>query len=334
MSDTPVAAAGATPVSTPAATSDANPAQATNTSPIAGQGTATVVADAQATLNDPNASKAEKVEAKKTLKQLTLKVDGKEVVQDLPFDLPDDPKIVEWMQRELQMSKMSGKRAEYAKGLEKDIQQFLTDLKADPIATLSDPNISIDLKKLAEKVMLTEIEESKKSPEQKQLEKERKELKAERDSIEKDKKDRESQENQRLQEKYEQEYDSQISAALDSNKIPRSEAAVKKILAYAELAVAANKDVSINDIIPLVKDELAQDAKMHIEALGDDQIEEFMGKAFMDRVRKINVAKIKKANANPAVNAPAKVADSGKKTTEDKRTEKKVTMKQFFGRGV
>ncbi len=328
MSDpvTPAASAASTPAS-PAPVTTTPAANTTATPPAA------VVADAQATLNDPTATKKEVEAAKKTLKKLTLKVDNKTYTEDLPFEIPDSPEAIEWMTRELQMSKMGQSRAQYAAGLEKDVKQFLDDLKNDPISALSDPNIGLDVKALAEKIMLQEIEDSKKSPEQKELEKAKKELKDLKDKQEKDSKDRETAEQQRLTEKFEQEFDTQISQALESNKIPKSEAAVKRILAYAELAVQAGKNVTIDDIIPTIKEELVSEARMHAEALPDDQLEEFFGKALLDRIRKISVAKVKKAAQNPALNAPNKAPNTGTKNDDPKKAEK-VSYKSFFGRGV
>ena len=286
---------------------------------------------AKAVINDPNAPKAAKVEAKKMLKQLSYKLDGQDFTENLPFEIPDDPKAIEYMRRELQMSKMGQKRAQYASGLEKDIQNLVKDIKANPFKVLQDPALGVDVKDAIKKYIEQEIENSQKSPEQLALEAAQEELRQMREAQLNEKQTRAQQEQQTMADKYEREYDDQITTALNSNKIPRSPAAVKKILDYAQLAVNANKDVSINDIIPFVAEELKNDYMEHVNALPDDALEEFFGKNVVDRLRKTAVKRLKTpANQNPALKAPGKAPSTGKVADAPKEEAKKVTYKQFF----
>ena len=298
--------------------------------PQAGQKAPGQAAQAQAVVNDPNAPKAAKVEAKKMLKKLSYKVDGQEFTEDLPFEIPDDPKSREYMARELQMSRMGQKRAQHAANLEKEIKQLFQDVKTDPFKVLQDPAIGIDVKDAIRKYIEKEIENSQKSPEQLALEAAKEELRQLKANQETTEKNRQAQEQQALADKYEKEYDDQITAALESRKIPKSPAAVKKILSYAELAVAANKEVSINDILPFVAEELKNDYREHALALPEDALEEFFGKDVVDRLRKATVKKAKVAQANPALKAPAKVPSTGKAAEPAKAEEKKQSYKQFF----
>lgn len=300
-------------------------------SPTTPQTAPKAAADAKAVINDPNAPKAAKQEAKKTLKQLSYKLDGKDFTEDLPFEIPDDPKAIEYMRRELQMSKMGQKRAQYASELEKDVQKFIQDVKADPFKVLQDPNIGVDIKDAIKKYIETEIENSQKSPEQLALEAAKNELKALKEQQENDKKTRDEQEKQTLADKYEREFDDQITQALNSSKIPRSPAAVKKILDYAQLAVNANKDVSINDIIPFVAEELRNDYLEHVNALPDEALEEFFGKNIVDRLRKTAVKRVKTAaGQNPALKAPTKAPSTGKAAESPQPEQKKISYNQFF----
>jgi len=288
--------------------------------------------DAKATLSNPKASKAAKVEAKKTLKKLTLKVDGEEYDEELPFEIPDDPKAIEYMKRQLQMSKMGQNRAQHAAGLEKDILQFFAELQENPKKALSNPVFKdrLDLKKLAAEIIEEEIENSKKSPEQLEKEKLQAELQAIKEERENEKKSAEQREFERLREKYAEDYDMQITQALETSKIPKSPAAVKKIADYMEIAVNAGKDVSVNDLIPIIRDELASDFLAHLNSLPDDQLDQYIPKAIQDRLRKRVVAKVKQANNNPAIKGATKVANTGK-AEEPVKEEAKKTMKQLWG---
>src|SRR5271165_1262412 len=146
---------------------------------------------AQAVINDPNAPKAAKVQAQKMLKQLSIKVDGKEYIENLPFEIPDDPKAKEWMARELQMSRMGQGRAQENAAIKKEINQLFQDIKADPFRVLQDPAIGIDVKDAVKKYIEREIENSKKSPEQLQLEAAQEELRQMKLNQDNEKKQRE-----------------------------------------------------------------------------------------------------------------------------------------------
>jgi hypothetical protein len=289
--------------------------------------------EAEATLSNPNASKAAKVEARKTLKKLTLKVDGEEYEQDLPFELPDDPKAIEYMKRELQMAKMGQNRAQHAAGLEKEILQFFAELQENPKKALSNPAFKdrLDLKKLAAEIIEEEIENSKKSPAQLEKEKMQAELQALKEERENEKKSAEQREFERLREKYAEDYDIQITQALEGNKIPKSAAAVKKIADYMEIAVNAGKDVSVNDLIPIIREELSNDFLQHLNSLPDDQLDQYIPKAIQDRLRKRVVAKAKQSASNPAVKSPTKVASTGKASEKKEETGGKKTMRELWG---
>lgn len=303
--------------------------KAPNTAPATTSAPQAVATEAKAVIADPSASKTQKQEAKKTLKQLSIKVDGQEFVENLPFEIPDTKEAREFMARELQMSRMGQKRAAHAATLEKEVGQLIKDIKENPFKVLQDPAIKVDVKEAIKKYIEQEIENSNKSPEQLALEAAKEELRVLKEKQELDTKSRDEQERQALADKYAEEYDVQITQALESNKIPKSQAAVKKILAYAELAVAANKDVSINDILPFVADELVNDYRAHLAALPDDKLEEFLTKDVVERLRKTAVRKAKQSQSNPALKAPTKAPMTGK-VEEKPKEDKKVSYKQFF----
>lgn len=289
------------------------------------------VKDAKATLNDPKASKSQKQQAVKTLKKLTLKIDGEEFEEELPFEIPNDPKAIEFMKRELQMGRMGQKRAQEKAAIEKDVMQFLQDLKKNPKKALSDPAIGMDLKAFAAQIIEEEIENSKKSPEQLALEQAQEEIRQMKEQRDKEKKDSDEKAQEALKERYYQDYENQMIQAFDTNKIPKSPAAIKKMADYMEIAVQAGKDVSINDLVPLIREELVNDFLEHINALPDDELENFIPKAVQDRLRKKSVAKIKKANSNPAVKGAANAPPSIGKEPEKKEEAPKKTIRELFG---
>lgn len=323
----PAAPAASSTPTTPASNT-IQPLGTTSNSPVVAQ-------EAAATLADPTATPVEKKAAQKTLNKLKYKYNGKEYEENLPYSIPDTPEAIEYTRNQIQLSKMAHQKAQESAGIQKDLMAFIADLQAGGARAkkaLKDPAIAMDLKKLAADIIEEEIENSKKSPEQLELEKYRQELQDLKESREREDKERETTEQTRLADKFAEEYDIQITSALDSNKIPKSPAAVKKILDYMQLAVEANKDVSINDIIPVIREELKDDYRNHAEALPDEELEEFMGKVLMERLRKKAVARVRNpASKNPAVNAGSKAPSTGQSSAPAEKPVEKMSYKKFFG---
>jgi hypothetical protein len=288
--------------------------------------------DAQATLKDPKASKTEKKIAQKMLKTLTLKLDGEEFEEQLPFEIPDDPKAIEYMKRELQMGKMGQKRAQEKAVIEKEVLRFIQDLQAGGARAkkaLSDPAIGLDLKQLAAQIIEEEIENSKKSPDQLEREKLQAELQALKEERENEKQTSNQKEFERIKEQEYERYDVLISQALEKSDLPKSPAVVKKIADYMLIALESGKDVSPEDVLPLVREEIINDYKELLNSLPDEEIEKFIGKERINNIRKKNIAKAKQGASNPAVKAATKAPSTGK-TGEAKTEAKKQTLKDFF----
>lgn len=277
-------------------------------------------AEAAATLNDPKASKTEKAEAKKQLKKFKLKVDGEEFEEEI--DLSDEAAII----KKLQLAKVSQKRMSENAQIRKEIEQFIQDLRKDPKSVLSDPDLNVDLKALAKSIVEEEIENSRKTPEQIKAEQLEKELKKLKDEREKEKKESEARELQRLQDQEYERYDMLMSQALEKSDLPKSPYVVKKMADYMLLGLQNNVDVSPEDIIPLVRDEIQNDLKEMFAVLPDEVVEKLIGKDKINSLRKKNLAKAK-------ANVSTKPKDVGQKTEEKKEVDdsQKKTFKQFFG---
>lgn len=261
-----------------------------------------------------------KVEAQ-LKKKLKLKVDGKDIEEE--FDPNDD----EYMTKQLQMAKVAQKRmGEYAQ-LEREVREFIEKLRQDPKAVLSDPTIGIDMKKLAAAVIEEEIANSQKSPEQIEREKLENELKSLKDQREKERKDWEVKEFERLQEQEMERYDNQISSALESSDLPKSPYVVKKMADYLLMALNAGVDVTPEDVLPLVRDEIHGDIKDMFGVMPEEVIEKMIGKDVLGRIRKKKVASAKQAPPAPLKSAIKDTGTKGSKTS----TAPKKTFKDFFG---
>jgi hypothetical protein len=269
-------------------------------------------------------SKAAAKEAAR-LRALRLKVDGREIEEELPFEIPDDPEAVEYMTRQLQMARMGSKRAQEYAQLEKEIRQLITEGTKNPRKLLKELNI--DEKELARAIIEQEIENSQKSPEQLEKERIEEELRMLKEEREREKQDFERKEFERLQEQAYERYDTQMSQALEKSDLPKEPYVVKKIADYMLAALQQGYDVSPDDVIPLVRDEIKEDLRSLINVMPDEALEQFLGKEVFNRFRKKNLAKAKEA-AN--VSSAKAIKDTGNKAST-KEPEKKVSFKDFFG---
>jgi hypothetical protein len=259
------------------------------------------------------------------LRSLRLKVDGREIDEELPFEIPDDPEAVEYMKRHLQMSRMGTKRAQEYAQLEKEIRQLITEGTKNPRKLLKE--LSIDERELARQIIEQEIENAQKSPEQLEKERIEEELKALKEEREREKQQFEQKEFERLQEQAYEKYDQQMTTALESSDLPKEPYVVKKIADYMLVALQEGYDVSAEDVIPLVREEIKSDLQALIRVMPDEAIEQFLGKEVFGRFRKKNLAKAKEV---ASVSSAKAVKDTGGKTTA-KEPEKKISYKDFFG---
>lgn len=274
--------------------------------------------------NNAKDSKPAKKEAKaieKRIKKLKLKVDGKEYDEEI--DLDDEDRLI----RELQLSKMGQKRAQEKTDLEKQMKSFFEAFQKDPFATMKemglDPNKSID------DYINQELENAKKSPEQIAHERLQQELAALKRERESEKETLKNKELERLQQHAFEQYDMQMEQSLSKSSLPKTPYVVKKIADYMLVGLEAGYDVSPEDVIPLVQEEMNSDLKDMFASLPEEQVEALLGEQVLNKLRKRRVAKAQASQA--AVNKP-KIEDSGKSSKGQAKPEgEKKTFKQFFG---
>lgn len=272
------------------------------------------------------------VEAKKEaarIRKLKLKVDGQELEEELPFELDDNPEVVEYMTRQLQLSKAAQKRMAESSQLQKEVKYFLEELRKNPKKVLADPSIGIDVKQLAAQIIEEEIANAQKSPEQLEKERLENELKSLQEEREREREEAREKEFARLQEIEYERYDTLISKAIETSDLPKSPYVVKKIADYMLLGLNEGIDVSPEDVLPLVRDEIQNDLRDMFAVMPDEVIEKIVGKDVFNRVRKKNVAKAKSA-PQPVKSAIKDTGVSTKASSTSSDAQKK-TFRDFFG---
>jgi hypothetical protein len=286
-----------------------------------------VIEESQENLQDdaPQEVVEEIKEQKKMLKKLKLKFNGKELEEDLPFEIPEE--YADYMTKQLQMAKLSQHKAQELSQFEKEVTAFLQDLKTNPRKALSNPAIGVDIKQLAAEILEEEIKQSQKTPEQIEKEKLEAELNSLRQEREKEKQEAEAAELERLTDLEFERYDNLISSAIESSDLPKSPYVVKKMTEYMIQAVEAGIDVQPNDIIPIIREEVLGDVKQLLKSMSPDMVEQFLGQEMLQALRKSRVSAVKK----PPVPVRSAIKDIGQSSERKQPQLEKKTIKEFFG---
>ena len=263
---------------------------------------------------------------KKKIKQIKGKYNGKDFVEDLPFEIDEDQ--AEYFQRQLQMARMGQHKAQELSQFEREVGAFLQELKTNPRKALSNPAVGIDIKQLAAEILEEEIMEAQKSPEQIEKEKLERRLKELEDEREQERQAAQQAELERLTEREFERYDNLMSSALEGSDLPKSPYVVKKMTEYMIQAVENGIDVEPKDVIPLIRNEMLGDVQELLRSMPPEMVEQLLGNDIITALRKQRVAAAKK----PPVPVKSAIKDVAKeKASEPKQPEKKMTIKDFMG---
>lgn len=272
-------------------------------------------------LEDDSASEQEKKQAAKELKKrLKLKVNGREIEEEIDFN--DDDKLRELLQK----GYAADSKFQEAAGLKKQMQAFVQLMQQDPIQALQ--KLGHDPDKIAEMHMQKRIEEMQKSPEQKaqeKLQKELEELKAEKERLQKEKFDAEQ---KRVQDQYARQLDEEITSGLKSSELPKSPYVVKRIAELMMLGLSKNKNISVQDVLPIAEKQIKGEIQQMFAAMPEEVIEKVLGQDVSNKLRKRRLNKMKKS-----VETASQVKQTGKaeiNANKAKETVKPVNSKDFF----
>lgn len=267
-----------------------------------------------------------KAEAKR-IRELKLKVHGQEITEELPFEIEEDPEVVEYLTKQLQLSKAAQRAMQEKSTFEKQVGQFFQDMKSNTKAKLIE--LGIDPKEFAAQVIEEEIKKAQMSPEQlKQME-----LEQELNKLREEAKAKEEEFNQRELERVRaiefEKIDTQMTQAIDRSDLPRKPYVVRKMAEYMLIGANNGIDLTPEDVLPLVRQDLLGDLQEVLGSLPEDKAEEFIGKEVLNRFRKKNLAKAKQPTTPASVKSGIK--DVGNTKGNAEKPTDKVDYRKFFG---
>lgn len=268
---------------------------------------------------------ASEKEVKKMIKEFKLKIDGKEVTRTV--DLADE----DFLRNQLQLAEVSKKRMQESAEIKKMFQQEFLRLQQNPWEVLQE--LGYDPDEMAHARLEQTVKQRSKPPEQVEKEKYLKELEDARAEAKKLKEEKEQLEFSKLQEQAAVQIESEIMSALDGHKtLPHSKHVVKRI-ADSMLWAMDNgfEDVSAEDVIPLVENELRDELNRFMDDMPDELLERFISNQTFERMKKKKGAAPKpQPKAVPSLNNIKPTTNEVKMKKEE--PPKKIDARNFFKR--
>lgn len=230
-------------------------------------------------------------EIKKALKSFELKVNGKSKKVDLDLDNEDEVK------KYLQKALAADEKFQEASTYKKQAETLVEMLQKNPLAILKNPALGLDIRKLAEQVLLEDLEEQQLSPEQKKLKEYEQKLKDYEDEKKRIEDERKQQQLSEAMRRNQEELENSMVKALETSDFPPEPYFIRRVAdAMASAIEAGWEDVTVEKIMPYVESRMRNDFGSLINKHRDPvKFEKLVGKDVLNEYRKATVAKVKKA---------------------------------------
>lgn len=264
-------------------------------------------------------------QAKLGKKKFAVKAYGK--TKEVELDLDNEEELRKYLSKSLAFEESTQKYSQ----LEKEVTELFSALKGNPRQVLRE--LGISERELAESIVTDLMEESKKSPEQVELEKARKELEGLKKEKETAEKRRQEEEFSRQLEREQRDIEDSMIKAIEKHSLKPSPAMIKRTAEYLEIALRNNIDVSPEDVMPLVIQDLRGDIKQFVTDHSDEVLEEFVSRDRLNAYRKRAMAKAKEIAA--AAQSPSSARATGqsevkKSQPAEKKEDKKITVRDWL----
>lgn len=264
--------------------------------------------------------------------EFNLKVNGKEIKEKV--NLRDKERITKALQMEKAAQQAFQERAITLKQLEEiqeDVEDFLEQFTEDPLSVIMNREFNFtkeQKRQLAEAILREDLEESQKTPEQLEYE----ETKRRYEELLKEKELLEDQRRQEEQAYLEQqaavELENEINAAIEGGSLPRSKYLTKKLADLAYIAYSNGVDLSMQELIPFLKDQYKKDMSEMIGVLSDEEVEFLVSKDRIRSIRNKQIQSVKPKDSAPK--SPLKTEDTGISSSKREEEGSKIKAKDFF----
>lgn len=267
-------------------------------------------------------TKEEKKEIAK--RKYKLKVNDKEIEREFT-----DEEIA----RRLQMQEAADEKFQRAAKMAKQAEQLIEVLKTDPLRVLTHPDIGVDMKQLAEEYLTEDVRRSMMSEEERELEELRKfKAEIERKRQEEEETQTKTAEQQRLEQlraETARKYSDGIAQALSDSGLPRDPFVVKHVASTMAAALKKGYEMDAATAVDIVKEKFQNDINSLASTMDVESLLKFMGPDLAKKIRKYDIDRLKKQQADSSPSAIAEKTDPFKKP-EPKREQSKMRWDEFI----
>lgn len=267
---------------------------------------------------------ASKKEVLQMIKEFELKVNGKSVKKSI--DLSNEEEVRKELQKAAAFGDLSQTHAQMVKSLQAKINAW----KSNPDLLFQD--LEMDPLDYAEKRIQKEVDELKKTPEEKKYEEQQRKL---MEYEEKERKLQEQLEQQRIEQENQQAYEAlrgEIKDAFEGHPglkyTEKTERRVADMMArYSEKF----PDVTASQVIPLVEKEMKEEMNEYLDSMPEEFLSKFLNQNVIDKIAKKVAKPAPKAPTKkaPPVNSTQVVAPSANSVKQNQQVQNSKPKKSF-----
>lgn len=281
--------------------------------------TTAIEADGAAEQTDVVENTAEATPEETTLRKFKVKVDGEELEVD------EDELL-----KGYQSSKSAQKKFSEAAMMRKQAEKFVELLKTDPVKVLTDPDIGVNFRELAEKYLVEQLQEELLTPEEREVREVKRKLREYEDKERLTREEQEKAQYEELLNHYQQDFTKQITTALESTGLPQNEATIGRMANYyyqilqsKDIADEVKDNITFTDVAQLVQEDYQNELKRLVSSSNMETLVKLMGEDQVKNIRKWDLERVGKKDAPKT---PEKQPDLKQRSSEGK---KKMSMKEF-----
>lgn len=245
-------------------------------------------------------------------RRFKVKIDGEEKEVDL-----------DTMTRDYQLASASQKRFKEAATLKKEAEAFVELLRKDPTRALTHPDIGVDVKKLAEDILIEELEQANLSPEERELRELKRQLAAKEEAERAAKEEAEKAQLDAEAVKWAEDFNSKAPQALEKHSLPVNTFTMTRLRDYAIEGLENGYEIPADQLASLVKEDY-QSAIKELFSSSPDIIRSLVGEDNLKKIRDIDLQRIK----DPKAEKDVKVSKSDTKAR--KSPEDFDSMEEYF----
>lgn len=258
-------------------------------------------------------------------KKYSLTVNGKQ--KDVELDLDNDEDVKKYLQK----AYGADEKFQEAAMTRKQAEALVEMLRKDPLAVLSHPELGINVRELAQRVINQELEEMSLTPEQKRLKEMEGELTKYKEAQKKAEDAARKSETEKIEREQAMALDEEITTALSATTLPKSPYVVKRVADAMIEAINLGYDtVTPSQVMSYVEAQIKGEIADMFGSAPDKVFEEIVGRGRLDKYRKDRVAKAKASNARLPQTAAKQVLDTGAAAKPKESAEGKEKPKSEF----